>query len=368
MKETKKMVLGSSVLSLIVKEDNISKNLLIFRGGRIHMKKALIIFLLILMVIGIGCENNPSEDIRSINIPVGISAPQNLTARTINTTQINLSWNPVEGASVYTIFRTTDPTWMNYNIISRSISNTTYNDTNLSPGTTYHFKVAGRRNSAADDFGELSMEAFATTNEIITLRNLEAPQNLTAIGTSTSQISLSWSPVTDANYYVVYRTTDPSWEKFSIISTNVLNTVYYDSSLSPGTVYFYKIGSKRTANETIGELSLPVTATTNTPSSVTTPEVLAAPENLTAEVNGRIITLTWGEVEKANTYLVFGSFSLEGTFVFIDSIYSSYGTAINIASMAYPNIIPLEPNTTYYFKVKASNGEFSSVVSATTGN
>lgn len=92
---------------------------------------------------------------------------------------------------------------------------------------------------------------------------------------------------------------------------------------------------------------------------------LPAPTGLTATVTGKIITLGWEAVKDATSYIVYGSFTSGGIFVYIGDV--SYGTAFYVVSMDERGNIPLEPNTTYYFKVCAYGGKLSDEVSATTG-
>ena len=99
-------------------------------------------------------------------------------------------------------------------------------------------------------------------------------------------------------------------------------------------------------------------------------ETVEAPTGLTATATGKIITLGWNEAKGAGEYIVYGSFTSGGPFVFIGSV--RYGTAFYVTHMDGGERIPLEPNKTYYFKVFAravnsSHGELSSEVSATTG-
>jgi fibronectin type 3 domain-containing protein len=313
-----------------------------------------------------GCPNiNDAED---TNTTTKLPAPKNLTATGVSASQISLSWTPVEGANYYSIYRTTDSTWQDYSIISSSVLNTVYSDYGLSPATTYYYKVGAKETYSNDPVGELSEAASAATfasSQNTDPEKLPAPQSLTATGVSASQISLSWTPVEGASYYSIYRTTDSTWQDYSIISSSVSNTVYSDTGLSPATTYYYKVGAKKTySSDPVGELSEAASAATFASSQNTDPH--PAPQNLTATAHGRIITLEWNAVEGAGTYYVYGSFTSGGTFVYIRSIYN--GTAFNVISMAEYGSIPLEASTAYYFKVCASGGELSSEVSATTGS
>jgi fibronectin type 3 domain-containing protein len=310
-----------------------------------------------------------------LNIDSSIPAPTNLRATAevgSSGLRITLTWTPVSGLMYYAVYRSADKSWKNYQCIDSSHNSTVYTDTSsaLKASTTYYYKVAAKKGMFTNDpIGKLSKSAEVYIPAAgTTINSLPAPQNLTAVSTSTSQITLSWTPVDGASYYNVYRTTDSTWQNFSLISSSVSNTVYSDYSLSSGTTYYYKVGAKRSNSSTdlVGELSEAVSATTRSASDNSGNLAAPAPENVTATAHGKVITLEWNAVAGASSYQIYGSFTSGGTFVYIGSI---SGTAFNVTSMAEYGPIPLEPNTTYYFKVRASvsGSELSSEVSATTG-
>ena len=78
------------------------------------------------------------------------------------------------------------------------------------------------------------------------------PNGLTV--TSTSPITLSWNTVSDASSYNVYRSTvsggitPPS----SPLATNVLGTIYADTSTVSGTTYYYQVTAVNTLGESTG--------------------------------------------------------------------------------------------------------------------
>jgi chitinase len=67
--------------------------------------------------------------------PVGFSAPTGLVATPVSSTQINLTWNAVTGATGYDVERNS--------VIVASPTTNSYNDTGLSPSTTYSYRVRG---------------------------------------------------------------------------------------------------------------------------------------------------------------------------------------------------------------------------------
>ena len=125
------------------------------------------------------------------------SAPYNLTARAVGTSQIDLSWSAPRntgGAPVlgYRIEASSDggTTWR---IIRRNTNSTTtrLSDMHLQPATTRHYRVAAINTAGTGPFSNV---AQATTEATLP----GTPRTLTAEADGTSEIDLSWqAPTTD---------------------------------------------------------------------------------------------------------------------------------------------------------------------------
>ncbi|KPJ55183.1 hypothetical protein AMJ47_01565 [Parcubacteria bacterium DG_72] len=83
--------------------------------------------------------------------------------------------------------------------------------------------------------GQISAD---TASASVSVKSLSAPSNLTATSVSTSRIDLTWSSVSDAVSYKVYRAG-------SLIASPT-TTSYSDTGLSPGTSYSYTVSSVNT--------------------------------------------------------------------------------------------------------------------------
>jgi fibronectin type 3 domain-containing protein len=90
-------------------------------------------------------------------------APTGLSATAVSSGSITLSWNTMNGASRYYIYRSASEqgtyTQVAYTATDSGI--TSYSDTGLSSGTTYYYKVRGRDSSSA--YGDYSLPVSATT-------------------------------------------------------------------------------------------------------------------------------------------------------------------------------------------------------------
>ena len=234
------------------------------------------------------------------------SAPTNLSA-TANGSNINLSWDTVNDATSYNVYRDSS-------LIASPTTNA-FTDTNLADGT-YLYEV-----SAVDEAGESTSKASvsATVNNAApaaptnlsasangsnvnlswdevsdaTVNNTPptAPTNLSATANG-SNINLTWDTVTDATSYNVYRDS-------SLIASATTNA-FTDTNLADG-AYLYEVSAVDDAGESTSKAS--VTATINN-------EPSAAPTNLSASVNADSVNLSWDEVNDATSYNVYRDSSL----------------------------------------------------------
>ncbi len=97
------------------------------------------------------------------------AAPTNLIASTVSSSQINLSWNAVSGATSYDIFRGTSSAGESAQPIATGIASTSYSNTGLNASTAYYYTVEAV-NSAGTSTA--SNEASATTQSASTIGGL----------------------------------------------------------------------------------------------------------------------------------------------------------------------------------------------------
>ena len=229
-------------------------------------------------------------------------------------------------------------------------------DTNLSSGTTRHYRVYAINSEGPS---EASNEHQATTAPNVP----GPPRGLDAVATGMTSIDLSWSPPASdsgsavAEYRIeVSRTGNSGWSR----EASTTDTDYSHTGLTPDTRYFYRVHAVNSVGP--GAPSNVVRATTD-------PTVPDAPTNLTATAEGQSgIKLTWRPPGYDGGSLVTGyqiEFSADG------------GTTWEVLAVVNPNTIPpshedsgLAAGTTRHYRVSAINdvgtGEASNVDHATT--
>src|SRR6185312_3229773 len=188
-------------------------------------------------------------DVYSVNISsTAPQPPTNLSATTISSSQVNLSWSAPSdngGSAItgYKIARSQDNgnTWSTITSNTGSTS-TTYSNTGLASSTTYSYRV-----SAINSVGTSLPSNVASATTSAQILPPQPPTNLSATATSTSQINLSWtapsdnggSPITG---YKINRSDDGGSTWITLVqNTGTTATTYSDTGLSPGTTHSYRV-------------------------------------------------------------------------------------------------------------------------------
>jgi chitinase len=177
-------------------------------------------------------------------------APLNLVVSSKTSVSINLSWDPVPGATAYIISKGTAPG--NEVFFTHSPATPAFQGDHLTPSTQYSWTVRAVVNHL---FSNPSAEAVDTTNSAPA-----APANVTATVVTPDRIQVDWSPVPSAFKYLVFMSTAGGPFQFagSLVAPS---TSFLVVNLSPATTYAFEVQAED-AVQTQGPLSSPATATT----------------------------------------------------------------------------------------------------------
>ncbi|MDR0628978.1 MAG: fibronectin type III domain-containing protein [Treponema sp.] len=275
------------------------------------------------------------------------SAPTNVTATRISPDQVNVIWNPVAGATFYFVYWALEAAGpYEYEAKVSTPSHTSKNWTDYDQG---YFKV-----SAFNAAGEGPQSDYARVGAYTGGGNSgsppSVPYNVTASASSASSITLSWSPVSGASGYWIYRKMkDDSYESFL---TSASDTTYTDTGLYQGTTYYYTIVAYNEYGESSKSTAASATTLAGTPS---------APSIHASAGSSDQITVSWNQVYGATNYKIYRSQA---------NIYYTLIDTVSASSASYTDT-GLSSNTTYYYKVSAVNsagteGSQSSYAYATT--
>jgi len=261
-----------------------------------------------------------------------LNAPNSVIATVNSENSITVSWSAVSDAIGYHIYRSAS-IYGTYTRVGTSTA-TSYTNTSISSGAIYYYKIA-----AYNSWGAGLQSSYVYV--------LDTPIGVTAAANSENSIIVSWSAVSDAAGYYIYRS-ESTYGTYAIIDSTVSGTTSHtDTSLSVGAIYYYKIAAYNSVG--IGNQSSHVSATTQ-----------AAPDNVIAKTNSvSSVIVNWDSVPGATEYYIYRSTSANDT-------YTQIGTS---TKTSYINT-SLSVGAIYYYKVAAYNsgwiGAQSSYASATT--
>ena len=221
--------------------------------------------------------NAATPDTQAPTVPTGLSA----TA--VSASQINLSWTAstdnvavanyrverCQGATCTTFVQVATPT------------GATYNDTGLTTGTTYRYRVR-----AADAAGNLSGYSAIQNAATTDTQAPTDPTGLSATAVSQSQVNLAWTGSTDnvgVVNYRVERCQGATCTTFVQVATPT-GATYNDTGLSAATTYRYRVRAADAAGNFSGYTAI-VNATTPDTQAPTDPTGLSATAVSASQIN-----------------------------------------------------------------------------------
>jgi len=221
------------------------------------------------------------------------ATPTGLTVTSANNA-VTLAWSASPGANFYTVQRGTVVNLLGYVpfyiILSNTTTNTTYTDASGTLGCTYSYFVT------ATSVGGTSGASAAVTAKPVPPPPAAPPANvrINTNVTSTNQSALvTWSPVSGAVGYILYRASNSPAGPFSFPTNYVLSmttTNYTDGGLSANTLYSYTV------------IAMNAGGVSGNSTIVSTPP--AAPASLNAYPGNGQISLRWSPVIGATNYVI----------------------------------------------------------------
>jgi len=262
---------------------------------------------------------------------VPVVEDQTGSAVLVESTKVVLKWHKVSGAAQYKVVDTK-------NGIEMTVSGTTATLENLTPGTTYNFKVYALNNA-----GEASAKAIEISN-VTTIADGSAAgeiESITKISVSDDSVKLTWTLKKGSSFasYDIYVNGE--------LKGNTTKTEFALSDLNDGT-YVVKIVAKTAAGKSVlpkqfsftiennggGETTKNVLSVTN-PAGISVEEGTAfkdleLPEKVTVTVTGNLneeVAVTWAKGDYQTTP---GTYTLEGTLTMGENMENPDGVKASI--------------------------------------
>ncbi len=238
---------------------------------------------------------------------------------------INLTWKKVSNANCYLVYKYSDKDkkYIKY----ASLTTNSCDVKKLSSNKTYSFKVR----AVLKLYGKIYYGPYSSVYTAYT--SLADVKNLKISNVTTSSYKLSWSKVSGAKGYEIYKY-DSAKKKY-VKTKTVTETSYKVSGLSAGKSDIYKVRAyKKTP---VGTLRSTFTDLFYASTSPSKPKGLKA-----SNITKNSLKLTWKKVPNANCYLVY-KYSDK------DKKYIKYASLTTNSC----NVKKLSANKTYSFKVRA---------------
>lgn len=296
------------------------------------MKLRIIALLALSIGLLLSCdkEDKPPQAV----VPV---APNLLTAVEITHISITLSWNDrSDNEESFEVEMGQNNVWHLHSSVNADIAQLLVDG--LVPSTTYQFRVYAVNSAGRSD--PSNMYQVSTNSHT----PAPAPTNVTASPLAPTVVKVEWTDTApmEVHFVIDRRTTSSSWLRVGEVGDNV--EIYNDSTCTPATAYYYRVGS----------LVNNITTWSVDSAAVTTPNSGAphAPSNLVAAVQvGSGVQLTWVDNSLDETVFHIRR-NVEGQFFeIIDSVTANTTTYFDA----------LGQNTAVYnYQVRASNSIGSS--------
>ena len=278
-----------------------------------------------------GCSRRSTE----VSVATRVSPPV-LIVSAQSDSEIEATWDPVDGATSYNLYRATNKGGR-YSPVESDISVFFHLDNRgLSAGVTYYYQLEACNSGGCSRRSDEESVATQVSPPVLSVQ-------------SESEIEATWDAAPDATSYKLYRSTSRDGAYSLVVDEIFALRRHLDTGLSPNTEYYYQLEacddgvcSRRSTTE--------ASATTRI-----SPPVLSVSEDK--------ITVTWinDEVLGATVYNLYRSTVSGGTYTLI--------ATVGAATLTYTDS-ELSAETEYFYQLEAcdSDGclERSPEVSATT--
>ena len=194
------------------------------------------------VVIGFGAAGCKNDDDSDSGTP---DTPANIVTTASSSSSILISWPAVSGALQYRVYISENSAGT-YTLFGVTVPTDTgvcsYSANGLSPNTAYYFRI-----SSLNSAGESAQSSPVSATIYLDLPS--APRNVGVIAASANSITVSWSAVSGAAGYHIYRSESASGAYAQVGTVLSSATSYTASGLSPNTTYYFKVSAYSSAGE-----------------------------------------------------------------------------------------------------------------------
>ncbi len=269
------------------------------------------------------------------HVEVTLEAPAVNGSNVASSGKIKLTWNAVENAEKYVVYRSTSKTGTYSKMYTTS--KTSYTNTNAKPGKYYYYYVV-----AVDANGVVSEKSNIAGRTCDYARPAVTASNVA----STGKVKLTWSAVEGATSYKVYRSTKENGTYTLMKTVKDGATTYTNTNAVAGKKYYYKVRAYGANSSATSAYSVVDARTCDLPRPV-----------VKITTSSGKPKLSWEKVTGATSYKVYRSTTKDGKYTLMKTVKNCATTYTNTNAVK---------GKTYYYKVIAvhSNTNANSAYSA----
>lgn len=241
-------------------------------------------------------KGNKASSYNKTGIAVKIvpATPKLVAASAVSTSSAKITWEKVSGASGYLVYCSETSTKTGWKKIAtvKSGSTVSYTQTGLTAGKAYAYTVKAYRTVNGSN-----IYSGYQSPGLLTCTTPNRPKLVSAVG-SYNSIKITWSKVSYATHYFVYRKVSTGWKKIATVTGNSVVS-YTDTDVTLGSSYTYTV--KASVKKTDGTWN---SAHDGNGISATVAPATPTIKGLSA-VTCTSLKLTWSKVAGATGYRVY---------------------------------------------------------------
>ena len=229
--------------------------------------------------------------------PLGLAKPVVKAASDEATGIPVLTWEAVEEADAYRIYRATSKKGKYSQIDTANAL--TYTDTSAKAGKTYYYKVIAAY--TADESANSAYSAVVSAKA-----KLAQPVITVELDAASGKASISWEKITGAKKYDVYRAASETG-KYSKVKTTTAAS-YTDTKATVGKTYFYKVkavASSSSYNSAYSDVQSCLTICGQPALKVSLNSTTGKP------------SLSWKKISGAKQYAIYRAYSVNGEYTLL---------------------------------------------------
>ena len=162
------------------------------------------------------------------------SAPAGVQAAHTSATKVKVSWNAVQGAAGYRVYRATSKSG-SYTKVADT-TGTSYTNTGLTTSKTYYYKVRAWVTVSGN-------RTYSAQTSAVSVKPAPATPTGVKVNRTATAATVRWSAVSGATAYQVYRATSSSGTYTRLGET--AGATYANAGLTKGKTYYYKVRALR---------------------------------------------------------------------------------------------------------------------------